>query len=125
MLEIFDENKYDFMDSTLNEIKLCDKNLNDYLLVIDYFLGMSEDRSGPKYSPLTLRLKNVGKLNLTINKEAETYLSSLLTLAHISKKRKENKVEVIIESAMFLPEHKTLIYCLCDEVYIEKSNNQK
>lgn len=118
MLEVFDENKYNFTDSILDVIKIDDQKLDDYLIVLDYFLGKDGGM------PITLRLKNVKKLSVSINKEFETYLISLLTLAHISKKEKGKFVELEIFSAMtFSSEHQNdepLIYCLCEEVYIEK-----
>ena len=118
MLEIFNENDYGFTDSILCEIKLDDNNIRDYLVIVDYYLGRNEN------SLLTFRLKNVMELSLNLNKSKETELISILTLAHISKTKKGELVELKILSAMtFSPEHQNnepLIRCLCEEVYIEK-----
>ncbi len=117
MIERFDENKYNFADSILDKVELDNQSISDYLIGVDYFLGK---KGG---NPLTLRLKNVKKLVLSINKEVETELISLHTLAHISKEKKGELFELKVFSAMsFFPDHRNdepLIYCLCEEVYVE------
>lgn len=118
MKEIFDDHNYGFTDSVLCEIKLDYDNIRDYLIVIDHYIGKDES------CMLTLRLKNVKIFNSNFSKREETDLISILTLAHISKTKKDELVEFIVESAMtFFPEHENdepLIHCLCEEVYIEK-----
>ena len=117
MKQIFNENDYNFTDSIITEMKLDVQSICDYLMVIDYFLGKKGSIS------LTFRLKNVQKLNLSLNKGEKLQLISLLTLAHISKRKRGEFVELVVESALsFLPRHKKnrpLIYCLCEEVYVE------
>lgn len=117
MLEIFNENEYGFTDSVLCGIKLDCNNIHDYLITIDYYVGKDKSHM------LTLRLKNVKIFNSNLSKREETELISILTLAHISKTKKGQLVEFVAESAMtFFSEHKNdepLIYCLCEEVYVE------
>lgn len=118
MLEVFEDENYGFTDSLLDGIKLDDQNINDYLINVNYFFGKKGN------VPLILRLKNVKQLFFSVEKEMETYLLSIHTLAHISKKKRNNLVELEIFSAMsFFTEQendKPLIYCLCEEVYVEK-----
>lgn len=118
MLEIFNEENYNFTDSIINEIKL-DQNTFDFLIVVDYFLGKNKSRL------ITLRLKNVKSFCFYMNDtETKNDLFTPYTLANIAKKKKGKLVELIVESSLaFFSEHqndKPLIYCLCDEIYIEK-----
>ena len=120
-MKIFEENDYNFTDSILDAIKLDDKNINDYLVEIDYYCGKQGS------IPLRLKLKNVKALTLSLRKEIEMQLISLHTLAYISKKKKDGLIELEIFSAMnYFSNHKgdaPLLYCLCEEVYVESKNS--
>lgn len=117
MRKLFEEDKYNFMDSIIDKIELSD-NLKDYLITIDYYQGKQDSKI------LVLRLRNATCFvyhNENIKKRGEVVNS--LTIAHISKKITDNGVEITIESALScLPEHENdplLIRCLCENAYIE------
>lgn len=114
-MKVFAVEEYDFTDSILCDIKR-DENSADYLITIDLYLGKDKNKILP------LRLKNVKRFNVKANvNEGDIY--SAYTLSHIEKRRVDGGVELICYSSLaFLPEleNDTLLYCLCDEVYIEE-----
>ena len=115
VMKIFANGEYDFTDSILCDIKR-DGDSTDYLVTVDLYLGKDKNKILP------LRLKNVKRLNVNANvNEGDVW--SAYTLSHIEKRYVDGGVALFCYSSLaFLPEHEndTLLYCLCDEVYVEE-----
>ncbi|MCH5160579.1 MAG: hypothetical protein J1G04_00960 [Clostridiales bacterium] len=118
-MNIFKEKEYDFTDSIVSEFE-WDSNTLDYILTIDCYVGKASSLI------LTLRLKNVKKIQINANILDNNDHYAPYTLSKIIKRKHENHVEMVCESAFsFLPEFEKdlpLLYCLCDEIYIENTN---
>lgn len=118
-MNILKDNEYDFTDSLIIDINKDDSSL-DYLLSIDCYMGKASD------SILTLRLKNVKKLEVNADIPDKNDNYAPYTLSKITKRKVVESAELICESAFsMLPEFANdlpLLYCLCDEVFIEKSD---
>lgn len=114
-MHVFKTDEYDFTDSILCEIKRGGDSA-DYLVAVDLYLGKNKNKILP------LRLKNVKRFNVTANvNEGDVW--SAYTLSHIEKRYVDGGVKLFCYSSLaFLPEHEndTLLYCLCDEVYVEE-----
>ncbi|MDE5593184.1 MAG: hypothetical protein K2I75_04550 [Clostridiales bacterium] len=114
-MKIFANDEYNFVDSILCGIKR-DGDSADYLITVDLYLGKDKNKILP------LKLKNVKRLNVNANVN-DGDVCSAYTLSHIEKRYVAGGVELFCYSLLaFLPEHEndTLLYCLCDEVYVEK-----
>lgn len=113
------ETEYDFTDSIIIDIKRDVSNL-DYILSIDCYVGKDSE------SILNLRLKNAKKIEINANILDKNDAYSPYTLCKITKRKKGEYMEFVCESAFsMLPEFVNdapLLYCLCDEVYIEKTD---
>ncbi|MDE7107845.1 MAG: hypothetical protein K2O39_05920 [Clostridiales bacterium] len=114
-MRVFSGEEYDFIDSILCDIKR-DKDSADYLITIDLYLGKDKNKILP------LRLKNVKRFNVNANVNGGDVWSAY-TLSHIEKRYVAGGAELICYSPFaFLPDHEndTLLYCLCDEIYVEE-----
>ncbi len=119
-MKVFNDKEYNFIDSIIEFIKLDDK-MYDFLIGINYF--------GPQKDELIiLRVKNVEKFvihntwHYDLNDKYTPY-----TIANIikSKDSNSNLTKLIIENFLSEKENddEPLIYCLCEEVYIESMEN--
>ena len=115
IMKVFAGDEYDFTDSILCDIKR-DGNSADYLITVDLYLGKNNNKILP------LRLNNVKRFNVNANLNEGDVLSAY-TVSHIEKRYVDGGAELFCYSSLaFLPEHEndTLLYCLCDEVYVEE-----
>ena len=114
-MKVFGVDEYNFTDSILCDIKRSGDSA-DYLITVDLYLGKDKNKILP------LRLKNVKRFNVNANvNEGDVW--SAYTLSHIEKRYVVGGAELICYSSLeFLHEHEnyTLLYCLCDEVYVEE-----
>ena len=118
-MTILNETEYDFTDSLIVDVKR-DVSTLDYILSIDCYVGKDSD------SILSLRLKNVKKIEINTNCFDKKDAYSPYTLSKITKRKKGEYVEFVCESALsMLPKFvndEPLLYCLCDEIYIEQTD---
>ena len=125
-MKIFNDEKYNFLDSMIEYIRL-DDNMYDMLIGISYYAGpkksiLRNKKPKLKFVDMVLRLKNFVKFDIynawhcDLNDRFTPF-----TLAHIIKSKDSESNLTKIVFVNFLPENDEipLISCLCEEAYID------